>query len=321
MSATPACPRFGSRLNSMKSQPERWSGEAGVLGWVARQGTISGLNLVDFNCPEHLGGLEVASVRQALQQAGLDAGAICLRYPREFGLGAFTHPDAAMRRKAIDLTLQAGQWARDLSAPELIVWSAYDGYDYSLQVDYPKIWKEVVVAFQEICDAFPELKVSLEPKPTEPRRFFIHNTTGAALLMVQQIDRENMGLTLDFGHCLMAGENPGQSAALVGSHGRLFGVQMNDGFVRPGCEDGLMLGSVHPLMTLEFLVWLQRTRYAGHIYFDTFPENEDPVREAEYNIRRFRKLWEQAHALNESGLSDLLARQDILGVLETLEHL
>ena len=34
--------------------------------------------------------------------------------------------------------------------------------------------------------------------------------------MVRDIDRENMGLTLDFGHCLMAGENPGQSAALGG---------------------------------------------------------------------------------------------------------
>jgi xylose isomerase len=137
----------------------------------------------------------------------------------------------------------------DLGARELVVWSAFDGYDYSLQADYEVMWNHCKEAFRTVCDSFPDLKVSLEPKPTEPRRFFIHNTTGTAMLMVRDIDRENMGLTLDFGHCLMATENPGQSAALAGQEGRLFGVQLNDGFVKPGSEDGLALGTVHPLMT------------------------------------------------------------------------
>ena len=35
-----------------------------------------------------------------------------------------------------------------------------------------------------------------------------------------------MGLTLDVGHCLAAGENPAQSAAMVGARGKLFGVQV-----------------------------------------------------------------------------------------------
>ena len=187
-----------------------------------------------------------------------------------------------------------------------MVWTAYDGYDYSLQSDYTLMWNHCVEAFQIICDAFTDLKVSLEPKPTEPRRFFIHNTTGTALLMLRDIARENMGLTLDFGHCLMASENPAQSVALTGQEGKLFGVQLNDGFVKPGCEDGLALGTVHPSMTLEFIYWLQRFDYQGHIYFDTFPKNEDPVREAEFNIRRFRKWWTLANALDEQGLSEML---------------
>ena len=40
----------------------------------------------------------------------------------------------------------------------------------------------------------------------------------------------------------MAGENPAQSAALLGE--RLFGVHLNDGHSRIGAEDGLMVGSV-----------------------------------------------------------------------------
>ena len=37
-------------------------------------------------------------------------------------------------------------------------------------------------------------------------------------------------------------------------------------------------------------------RPQGHIYFDTFARNEDPVREAEYNIRRFKYYWAQVCA-------------------------
>ena len=99
-----------------------------------------------------------------------------------------------------------------------------------------------------------------------------------------QVDRANFGLTLDIGHMLMAGENPAQSVALVGGAGKLFGVQLNDGHAKMGAEDGLMFGSVHPTMALEFLRWLQLTRFDGHIYFDTFPRNENPRRECEVRV-------------------------------------
>lgn len=45
-----------------------------------------------------------------------------------------------------------------------------------------------------------------------------------------QVNRTNMGLTLDVGHLLMAGENPAQSVAMAGQAGVLFGLQ-----VRRGC--------------------------------------------------------------------------------------
>lgn len=312
-------PEIASRLNSMSARRDLWRGEDTVMGWVVRQGRISGLTLVDFNCPQHLAGHEVQRVRDALAAAALRTGAVCTRFPAEYTNGAFTNPDADVRRRAIELTLDAGEWARALDAEELVVWSAYDGYDYGLQADYQLMWKHCVDAFRTVCDAFPDLRVSLEPKPTEPRRFFIHNTFGTALLMVRDIDRNNMGLTLDFGHGLMAAENPAQSAALAGQEDKLYGVQLNDGFVRPGCEDGLALGTVHPNLTLEFIYWLQRTDYRGHIYFDTFPRNEDPIREAEYNIRQFKKWWQMARRLEAQGLRELLAQQDVMAVLEMLE--
>jgi sugar phosphate isomerase/epimerase len=129
---------------------------------VLRQGTIKGLDLVDFNYPQHLAGLDVDGVKQALADAGLRTGAICMRYPKEFQAGAMTHPDPAMRARAIALTKEGCAWAERLGAKELVVpppprtkwtrrvphpvlighaaslsqvvWSAFDGYDYSHQV-------------------------------------------------------------------------------------------------------------------------------------------------------------------------------------------
>ena len=51
------------------------------------------------------------------------------------------------------------------------------------------------------------------------------------------------------------------------------------------------------------------------------PRNEDPVREAEYNIRTFKKLWAKAKALRATGVDECLRRQDALGSLEILERL
>ena len=314
--------KFGSRLNSMKDRLDLWDGPNDVFGWVARQGTIKGLDLVDFNYPQHLENVPVADAREALFKAGLKAGALCMRYPKKFQAGAFTNPNPVLRQEAIELTKEAGQWARDLGAEELVVWSAFDGYDYNNQVDYLEKWRQVVNAFQEVCDAYPDIKVSLEFKATdENTRFFIVPSTGAALQLVEDINRPNMGLTLDVGHCLMAGENPAQSCAMVGSKGKLFGIQLNDGTTRLAAEDGLMFGSVHPLMALEFVRWLQKTNFKGHVYFDTFPRNEDPVREAEFNIRRFKAMWKRASRLSEHGVDDLLANHDAMRVLELLEEI
>ena len=46
--------KFASRLNSMKDRPDLWMGEPGVVGWIKRQGQIKGLDLIDFNYPQHI---------------------------------------------------------------------------------------------------------------------------------------------------------------------------------------------------------------------------------------------------------------------------
>ena len=96
-----------------------------------------------------------------------------------------------------------------------------------------------------------------------------------------------------------------------------WGVQPDSG---SGAEDGLAFGSVHGAAALELVFWLRTTGYEGHVYFDTFPRNEDPVREAEHNIRRFKALWDRAVQLERnSEVRGALLEYDAMTTLEVLE--
>ena len=223
---------FGSRINSMKDRLDLVDTSSLPLAtphdYLKRQATIQGLGCVDFNYPQHFGDYWTpAEAKKALDEVGLVAGAVCLRYPSKFARGAMIHPDHELRREAIEMTKKAAEVARILGCDEVVVWSAYDGYDYPFQVSYQEKWHQLVEAFQECCDAYPDIKWSLEFKPTdENTRFFTVPSTGAAMLLARDVDRPNFGLTLDMGHMLMAGENPGQSISMVGK--KLFGIQLNE---------------------------------------------------------------------------------------------
>jgi sugar phosphate isomerase/epimerase len=326
------CPLlFASRLNSMKDREAVLSEPSTcVEGWVLQQGLIAGLGLVDFNYPQHFQGpvseKERATLLATLDEAGLKCGAVCLRFPRHMQAGAMTHPDPAVREEAVQLVEEACEWSQALGSSEVVVWSAFCGYDYSLQADYKVLWDRVKSAFQRVCSRYPTIKLSLEFKPSdENTRFFAVPSTAAAILLVREVGRANFGLTLDLGHTLMAGENPAQSVAMVhalAGEDKLFGVQLGDGPTRSG-EDGLAFGSVHESAAFEFVYWLRKTafhRHGGHIYFDTFPRNEDARRECEYNIRQFKRLWARAGRwLRDPKLDEIRKKQDAMGLLEYQE--
>ncbi|KAF6255717.1 ribokinase/xylose isomerase [Scenedesmus sp. NREL 46B-D3] len=323
--AVPAtCPyKFASRLNSMQVRRDLAGpghGSDDVLGWIERQGRVQGLSLVDLNYPQHQEGLTREQILQALSAARLQAGAVCMRFPAEFRLGAFTNPEPGLRQRAVELAVAGCAWAARLGAPELIVWSPYDGYDYNFQAQLAQGPRQLLWRCLPAVPTPPGMRVSLEFKPTDASsRFAIVPNTGAALLLAQQVDRPNFGLTLDVGHLLMAGENPAQSVAMVVAAGKLFGMQLNDAHVRLGAEDGLAFSAANPLAALELVRWMQRSNYSGHVYFDTFPLNENPVREAEYNVRRFKALWAKAGRLAAAGIDAFAATHDAMGVMEALE--
>ena len=204
--------------------------------------------------------------------------------------GAFTHPDSKTRRAAIDLTKRGLDSLAEAGGRLMTLWMGQDGFDYSFQADYGRLWNQTIEAIREVADHNPTVDVSIEYKPNEPRSFSLMPNVATTLLAIRDINRPNLGVTLDFAHVLYADEMPAYSAQLVASHSRLLGVHLNDGYAKR--DDGLMVAAVHPIQTVELLYVLDRAGYDSPIYFDTFPDTTglDPVAECEGQHRHGRRL-------------------------------
>ena len=308
-------PHFAARLNAFKiGAAEYWPGKNSITtaDLLARAAT-AGLNAADLNYPDHFLDDSTADLTRALDDNGMILNGLAMRYYTESGykLGAFTHPDPTVRRAAIDETKRGLDALAEMGGNLMTLWMGQDGFDYSFQMDYKRAWGDTIEAMIEVADHMPAIDIALEYKPNEPRAFALMPDAATTLLAIKEIGRNNTGVTLDFAHVLYADEMPAFAAALVARHSRILGVHLNDGYGK--WDNGLMVGAVHPIQTVELLVELERLGYDGAIYFDTFPDHSglDPVEEARTNIEVLQRLRATAEKLVGSvELQSAIARQD-----------
>ncbi|WP_309667594.1 sugar phosphate isomerase/epimerase family protein [Tabrizicola sp.] len=300
-------PRYAARLNAFKVPG------GNVAEMIAGAGRVGGLSAADLNYPDHFADHTPAQLQRLLSDQGMALNGLAMRYYTDpgFRLGAFTHPDAAIRRKAIDLTKSGIDACAAMGGTQMTLWLGQDGFDYSFQADYARMWDDTLAAIAEVADHDPGIDIAVEYKPNEPRAFALMPDMATTLLALKDINRPNTGVTLDFAHVLYAGEMPAQAAQLAARHSRILGVHLNDGYGKR--DDGLMAGSVHPVQTVELFVELAGAGYDGVIYFDTFPDHSglDPVQESQTNIRLTDRLRVIAASLSANpALAEAQARQD-----------
>lgn len=308
--------KYATRLNSFASKADEfWPGQNGKpspMQMAERAATVEGLTDLDLNYPDHIDDDMQAQTRR-LSDLGLGVNGLAMRYYTnpDFKLGAFTHPDIAVRQEAIDLTKRGIDAARETGSDLMTIWLGQDGFDYSFQADYDRMWSDEVNAIREVADHDPACQVSIEYKPNEPRAFSLLPDMATTLLAIKEAGSPNLGVTLDFAHVLYADEAPAFAAAMIGRHSKLLGVHLNDGYGKR--DDGLMVGSVNTKATLELLWQIRKDGYDGAIYFDTFPDASglDPVRECEANIATVEGLLRAVDRLNaDNRLSEAVVLQD-----------
>lgn len=306
---------FSTRLNSFKTKRELFfpaDKKLTTVDLIERMASVNGLTHVELNYPEHFETNTIDEIKDAVSRFKLNVSGIALRFSGIYDHGEFTNNDEDIRRKAIQTTKEAVEVCQELGGTTTTIWLANDGFDYPFQLDYEEAWLQTVEAMKEIATEYSEMNISFEYKPYQPRAFSLVGDLGLSLLLIEEIGLPNIGVTLDFCHMLMKKENPAYSLALTARKNRLMGFHLNDGY--KDNDDGMMLGSVHLMQTLEFIYYARKYNYTGLIYFDTFPIREDPVAECEQNIRTYKALDQFITETGMENIERLIKEKDAVKV-------
>jgi len=146
---------------------------------------------------------------------------------------------------------------------------------------------------------------------------------GKTLLLIEKVNKPNVGAMIDVGHAIMAYEDAAESAALLQYfRNKLFYMHFNDNWRL--WDDDMTVGSVHTIETLELLYWLDRMNYTGWYALDIFPYRENGIRAATESIKWIEGLHglldkigrdriAQAIAASDAMETQALVRQALLG--------
>ena len=267
---------------------------------------MDGITHLEFNYPEHFAGYDLEEIKKAI--GDLKVNGLAVRWRNYFTNGDFTNPDEELRTKAIQYCKEAVDICRELGGTYITLWMENDGFDYAFQLDYEEAWNQLIDAFREVADYAPDLKISIEYKPFEPRNFSMIDSTGMTLLLIKEIDRPNVGCTLDFCHMLMKRDSPAYGLAIAASMGKLYGLHMNDGYSQ--MDSGMIFGSVNIAHAAEFIYYLKKYNYQGVVFFDTFPIRENAKEETQANIDSFEKISKIIDEIGMDRIAEVVSKRD-----------
>jgi len=236
---------------------------------------------------------------------------ICMLVPdlwtqAKWGRGSLAAPDAATRQAAVDEVRKVMDWAGELGCPYVDVWPGQDGFDYSFQADYVAAWDWLCEGLAACASHNANVRVLVEYKLKEPRTHCFVSGAAKVLLLLQHLD--NVGVLLDVGHALAAGENVAEAAAILHRFGKLDYIHLNDNY--RGWDDDMIVGSVHLVEYLELAYWLRRLDYRGWLTLDIFPYREDGVRAATECYEWMQALFRAVDRAGMDAVAEIIKAAD-----------
>jgi xylose isomerase len=275
---------------------------------IGAAGTVDGIDGVEIISTQ-VDGIDLSDFKGWLNDNDLYLTSVLANTfgDKKFKLGSIAHTDKKIRQDGIDLCKRSIDLALATDCPSVCLWLGSDGYDYSFQVDYEKHWSTLKESIVEIANHNKAINVCLEYKLKEPRKYMTIGAVGKALYLARECG-DNVGVTIDFGHSLMAKEKPAESVVLLSMHKKMFNVHMNDAY--GDWDDDLIAVSVHLQETLEFMFYLEHFGYDGWIGLDIFPFRMDGRTATDLCVRNLRGVEK---------ILERLDRQKLHAAMNTLD--
>ena len=258
--------------------------------------------------------------KELLKKHGLNIAAINVNVKAEpeFRNGGLTSHNPEIRAKAMRFITEAKDFAAAVGADKVTCCPLGDGYEFSFQYDYARTWKYLVDTFGEAGAHRPEIPLFIEYKPSETRGRCFVDTAAKALCLLNDIQNQDMGITLDFGHSMYGNENPAEAYVLLAESQYNAYIHVND-------NDGkwdwdYFCGTKHFLEHIEFLYYLKKYDYQDYITSDTSPTRWDIIGTFEANSRITNKIWRLLEQIDTAQFEGLICDNEYLKTWQFIEN-
>ncbi len=260
---------------------------------------------------------DYGALRAHVEAAGLRVGAVNpnLFQDPDYKLGSVTHPDAAIRARAVEHMIECVGIARELGSDAQSLWLA-DGTNYPGQDDLRARRRRMLESLQRVYAELPDEQTFLvEYKFFEPA-FYATDLAdwGSALLTCQALG-ERAEVLVDLGHHAQ-GTNVEQIVALLAESGRLGGFHFNN---RKYADDDLIVGSVNPFEL--FLIFVELAATAGplpRLTIDQSHNVEAKVEAMVLSVVNLQEAYAKALLVDRNRLRAAQEAADVLGGHELL---
>jgi L-rhamnose isomerase/sugar isomerase len=259
---------------------------------------------------------DYAELRAHISDRGLRVGAVNpnLFQDPDYKLGALTHPDAAVRDKAVDHMLDCVRIARELGSSAQSLWLA-DGTNYPGQDDLRERRRRLLDSLGRVYAELPgEQELLVEYKLFEPA-FYATDLAdwGSALLTCLKLG-DRARVLVDLGHHAQ-GVNIEQIVAFLADEGRLGGFHFNN---RKYADDDLIVGSVNPFELFLIFVELTAGPELPRLTIDQSHNVEAKVEAMVLSVVNLQEAYAKALLVDRGALHAAQRAGDVLGGHEIL---
>ena len=271
---------------------------------------------------------DVAALRALAAELGLGFDAVNSNtfqdqpgQPLSYKLGSFSHPDAAVRRQAVEHHRHVIEVGQVLGADAITVWLA-DGSNYPGQMSLRQSFERVLDCLRDVYAGLPAgWRLFTEHKPYEPAFYAtVVQDWGSSLLLAQALG-ERAQCLVDLGHHLPNTNIELVVARLLGA-AKLGGFHFNDS--KYG-DDDLTAGSIKPyglFLIFHELVLAERERLAGFrpaYMIDQSHNIKDPIEDLLQTVDQLQLAYAKAQLVDHAALTAYQESGDVVLAERTLK--
>ncbi|MDH7516584.1 MAG: TIM barrel protein [Bacteroidota bacterium] len=276
---SPAASRFHAPYTAPRSIEERLEIAASLVPY--------GLSALEAHYPTEINHDNLPLWKTFLRESGMRLITVIpqLFHDRLFEWGSLSNPDPAVRRAAVERTLEAFLLNKELDTDFAVVWPGIDGYENPFGMNFAEIRARFADGLAEAMDAVPGVRVAFEPKPYEPRGRILFGTTAEGMLLCRAVESRLQGeqqkrllgeghalccMNPEIGHMLMSYEDLPYAVSWPLSEGRLAHIHINS---QPAgnFDQDLNVGVVHPEQFEAMMYVLAMHGYEGFFGIDINP--------------------------------------------------